>query len=249
VSDPLLDDLASGSTHARCRAALELGTRADPAAAEALIAAFKKESDDYVRETLVRALVRVGDLVVEPLISLLTSDNRQLRHHAAHALSKLRDTRAVDPLIAALGDPEPSVVYKAAFALGRIGDSRAIGSLIVLLDHTATEVRAAASDALEMIGQAAVPALVAAFDQGSAVVREQVVHLLATVAGPAAEEIAHRAAHDETAPVRMAGLATLAKVTGDQTVRAAASAALNDSDAGVRALASRLLKLSQADRS
>jgi HEAT repeat protein len=242
VIDPLLNDLASASTHARCRAALELGTRADPAAAEALMAAFTTESDDYVRETLVRALVRVGDHVVDPLISLLTADNRQLRHHAAHALSKLRDTRAVDPLIAAFGDPDSFVVYKAAFALGRIGDPRAIGSLIVLLDHTATEVRSAASDALEMIGQAAVPALVGAFDQGSAMVREQVVYLLGTIAPPVAEKIAHRAAQDDTALVRIAGLTTLAKVTGDETVRAAASAALNDSDAGVRAFASRLLR-------
>ena len=143
--DPLLGDLASASTHARCRAALELGTRADPAAAEALMAAFTTESDDYVRETLVRALVRVGDHVVDPLIRLLAADSRQLRHHAAHALSKLRHTRAVDPLIVALGDAESSVAYKAAFALGRIGDPRAIGSLIVLLDHAATEVRSAAN--------------------------------------------------------------------------------------------------------
>jgi len=227
VSDPLLDDLASASTHARCRAALELGTRADPAAAEALMVAFTTESDDYVRETLVRALVRVGDHVVEPLISLLSADNGQLRHHAAHALSKLRHTRAVDPLIASLGDPESSVVYKAAFALGRIGDPRAIGSLIVLLDHTATEVRTAASDALEMIGEAAAPALVETFDQGSAVVREQVVYLLATIAAPVAEEIAHRAAHDDAPLVRIAGLATLARVTGDENVRAEASAALD----------------------
>ena len=78
-----------------------------------------------------------------------------------------------------------------------------------------------------MIGPAAVPALVGAFDQGDAVVREQVVYLLGTIGAPVTEEIAHRATHDDTALVRIAGLATLAKVTGDETIRAEASAALN----------------------
>ena len=53
------------------------------------------------------------------------------------------------------------------------------------------------------------------------------MYLLATVAAPVAEEIAHRATHDDTALVRIAGLATLVKMTADEMVRAEASAALS----------------------
>tara|TARA_B000000460_G_C21378590_1_gene332805 strand:+ start:406 stop:630 length:225 start_codon:yes stop_codon:yes gene_type:complete len=51
---------------------------------------------------------------------------RSVRLHAAEALGKIGDERAVEPLIEALNDEEGHVRRGAAVALGRLGYERAV---------------------------------------------------------------------------------------------------------------------------
>ena len=48
------------------------------------------------------ALINMGDVVVEPLITALKDSDYSVRWYAAQALGKIGDARAVEPLIKAL---------------------------------------------------------------------------------------------------------------------------------------------------
>ncbi len=72
--------------------------------------------------------------------------------HAAIALGKIGDKRAVDPLIQVLkGKDWPVVRCAAAGALGELGDKRAIGPLTQASNDSEINVRLAAENALKKI--------------------------------------------------------------------------------------------------
>ena len=74
---------------------------------------------------------------IEGAITLLRSDDDQIRQFVAYLLGQAGDVRAVEPLIEALDDKNVGVRGAAANALGQIGDSQAIPYLLPLLkdDH------------------------------------------------------------------------------------------------------------------
>src|SRR5664279_3160442 len=89
------------SDAARERAAYLLGDIGDPRAVDALIAAFARETDRYIRLAVVRALGKIGDpRAIEPLIAALalpawTPDYCLL----VDDLARIGGERAVEPLI------------------------------------------------------------------------------------------------------------------------------------------------------
>jgi HEAT repeat protein len=88
---------------------------------------------------------------LEPLIHLLSDDDRFVRSRGAHALSMLGEP-AVGRLIRALNDGDPAVRWGAALALGKIKDVTAVEPLILLLADGQAMVRAEAAAALASIG-------------------------------------------------------------------------------------------------
>ena len=66
------------------------------------------------------ALVNVGTLAVDPLVGALHYEDPTVRKHAAWALGKIRDPRAIRPLIETLKDDDPRVRSHAAMALAEI---------------------------------------------------------------------------------------------------------------------------------
>ena len=86
-------------------------------------------------------------------IKALSDDDSDVRRHAAEALGKLGDKRAVDPLINALADDDSIVRRDAAEALGLLGDKRAVDPLIKALGDKEEWVRRTAAKALEQLGQ------------------------------------------------------------------------------------------------
>ena len=77
---------------------------------------------------------------------------RSVRLHAAEALGKIGDERAVEPLIEALNDEDASVRRGAAVALGRLGAERAVEPLIEALNDEEGHVRRGAAVALGRLG-------------------------------------------------------------------------------------------------
>jgi HEAT repeat protein len=75
-----------------------------------------------------------------------------MRAHAADALGKLGDPRAVPDLLRALEDKVDMVRGHAANALGQIGDRRAVSPLLDLLREPDMLIRWTAAEALGHLG-------------------------------------------------------------------------------------------------
>ena len=107
-------------------------------------------------------------------IKALSDDDFDVRRHAAEALGKLGDKRAVDPLINALSDDDFWVRLSAAEALGRLGDTRAVDPLIKMLSDDYSGVRRDAAEALGLLAdkRAVDPLIEALADNDSHVRRE-----------------------------------------------------------------------------
>lgn len=141
----------------RAEAARRLGEMG-PKAAEAVPALVELLADDAVAEDLGekiwnslslggagvgvdyearRALVKIGQPSVRPLIAALKDTRPRLRWNAALTLGEIRDPQAVAPLAEALRDADPMVRTWAAKALGDIGDARALDPLLVAMKEDA----------------------------------------------------------------------------------------------------------------
>ncbi len=88
---------------------------------------------------------------VEPMIKCLTSANWVLRMHAAKALGRIADERAVRPLIPLLMDPVKAVRVDTTDALAQLGRA-ALDCLLAALDHDQWMLRLHACEALGKMG-------------------------------------------------------------------------------------------------
>lgn len=87
-------------------------------------------------------------VLVEYLLKMVKSEDKNLRMNAAIALGRMGDERGADALIETLNDTSPKVRSAAATALGMIGDERATDPLLTLLEDNNIKVRRAALEAL-----------------------------------------------------------------------------------------------------
>ncbi len=87
-------------------------------------------------------------VLVNYLIKALKSKDKNIRMHAAIALGRIGDDRAVPHLIDALNDKSPAVRRAAAIALGMIGNNAAVDALLKRLNDEDVEVRKAALESL-----------------------------------------------------------------------------------------------------
>jgi HEAT repeat protein len=125
---------------ARVQVAFALGRLGDERAIEPLIDVLKRkaprrdeeramfekmpEQAEFLRRSAAKtldALVKIGPLAVEPLISLLKDENSYMRSFAAKALGELGDKRAVQPLVEVLKDEDEQVRKWATEALHKLG--------------------------------------------------------------------------------------------------------------------------------
>jgi HEAT repeat protein len=155
--DVLTAELRNPEASVRLSAALELGRNKATEAVPQLVSTLGDEDFD-VGDAAERALIAIGTPAVEPLISVLTTGGRDAKIHAASALGKLRDPRAVEPLIAVLRDPEDTEHWdNAALALGEIGDPRAVEPLVKMLATSNRSLRPFAIEGLSKISDPRVP--------------------------------------------------------------------------------------------
>ena len=170
-----------GDKNARIRSAFSLGAAARQEALPVLVEQLITEPDFFVRETLTWAVVRMGAAALPALLPLLEYADPAVRLQVVHTLSKLSEPRATAALLLAVQDPDAEVARRAVFALGQLGSSEALGGLIAALGQPSAEQRQSLTTALVQVGSAAVPALIEALDQPSALVRAQAADILGLI--------------------------------------------------------------------
>jgi HEAT repeat protein len=134
----------------------------DPRAAKALADALRTPTliERGSSGALESALVRLGELAVEPLLELLSAPDPEVRGRAADTLGEIRNPRAVELLAGLLADEagcgfrsdDPTVGMRAAYALQRIGEP-ARAALEAAVSSGSEAVRRRAQRALERLGQ------------------------------------------------------------------------------------------------
>lgn len=165
----LIDELISGEDE-RAEAAApqlaEFGQLALPALQQLL----SSERVDR-RWWAARALAAIPDAGVPPLlVDLLLDRDPSVRQCAALGLRIQPDDRSVPALVTALEDQDPLTASLASDALGTIGEA-AVQPLLEFLERGLPAARIEAVRALATIAdERAIPALVKALDEDSAVI-------------------------------------------------------------------------------
>jgi HEAT repeat protein len=129
------------------------------------------------------------DRVLAPLTASLGNQDWIVRMHAAKALGRIKDARAIGPLIPLLQDKVKAVREEVTIALAAMGEA-ALPSLLEALKHPEWLVRLHAVEALgkSRSADAVEPLLWALFNDHDQAVREDVVRALGDLADRRAME-------------------------------------------------------------
>ena len=153
ATQPLIDALVNDrNVDVRVRAARALGRLGGEEVVLPLVEALS-DSNSQVCVTAADALVEIGPVAVNPLVSSLKNEKVNVRCDSTRALGELGDVRAVGPLVDMLKDEWVNVRIYAVQSLGKLGDKRAVPALIkVLQDKEENDlVRAGSGAALGLI--------------------------------------------------------------------------------------------------
>lgn len=273
---PLTAALKDDREQVRWHAAWALGDTGDARAVEALLTALTdhtwgvrnaaaialdslnwQPADDTERALLavarhdwpenVQEVIQLGSTAVEPLMTVLKGDRRDMQEHAAKALGEIGDARAVEPLVAALNAYDESTRKAAAEALGQIGDSRALEPLVMVLKDV--YVKQAAVSALQQIDpdwknseavKRAVPAFVTALRDESTVARRGGASVLGLIEEAQAVGPLVAALKDKESDVREEVVKALAQI-GDMRALEPLVAMLKDEHYHVRQVTAEVL--------
>ncbi len=137
--------------------------------------------DDARAEQAAQALGGLGDAALPALRELVNDADADRRWWAARALAAVATPAAQPLLIAALDDPDGNVRACAAQGLGELGAGEAVASLVRCLADPSPFVARVAADGLARIGAPAVPALIAALQEGDVRTRAGAAHALSII--------------------------------------------------------------------
>lgn len=159
-----------------------------------------------LRATAAWLIRRLGDSrAAKALTTVLDDDSREVRYQAIIELGGVKAAEAVDALLRLLDDGDCSTRMVVAHALGEIGDGRAYAPLLALLIDRShpPDLRGQAAESLASLENRtdAVPALIAALDDGEAVVRFWAAFALGAIADRRALPALDRVAANDHAPV------------------------------------------------
>jgi HEAT repeat protein len=239
--DVLLSDLIHLDKNKRNQAALSIGASGNTLGLPGLLEQLALESDFFVRETLIWAVVRYGVTAIAPLTTMLADARVLARLLAAQTLGKIGDARAVPALISVLHDADLEVARRAIYALGQIADAGALTALLGLLNDPRQELRSTITKSLEQVGKANLAALAQALKHEHWQVREQVAEVLGLIGDKNAIPDLERAFNDSDARVRFALVTALGHMR-DSSVKPTLLTASHDTDVRVRTLALRLMQ-------
>jgi len=140
-----------------------LGNIADARAAAAILERLKDPELQF-RQAGVWALQRMGKSAVPVLVPGLKSADVNQRRCAAEGMIGTNDASSIPALQQALSDPDARVRMFAATALGWKGNTAALQALVGALSDRSWQAAEAAGGALASIGEAALPTLMAQFE-------------------------------------------------------------------------------------
>jgi HEAT repeat protein len=223
----------------------------DEACAVKLLIGVLREANWFRRWYATEALVRIGRTAVPPLVNALEDRDSNVRRHAARALGKIGEARAVRPLTAALSDGHEEVRREAAQALREIGNVVAVASFIETLHAREAHVRRFAVDSLMQTfrdqesnvrrhaadavadGASGVEALIAALRDSASTVRCGAAQVLGVIRDSRAVEALVQAINDPDPDVREAAVRSLIGARDRRSVEPLI-AALHDDNSEVR---------------
>ncbi len=146
----------------------------DDARTEEAVLALGHSSAENSRRSL-------DDAVLPPLRDLLVDADPDRRWWAARALAAVGTQAARDLLITALADPDPDVRACAVQGLGELHAEDAVAGLVRCLADPSPFVSRIAADSLAHIGPPAVPALIAALQEGEVLTRAGAARALSII--------------------------------------------------------------------
>ena len=177
---PISQVLGDKTLGRRYVAAWALGEIGEPAGIPALLQALN-DDDTEVRKYATRALIKLNQSAVEPLIAYLATAPPQGGAGAIRALGDIADLRALDPLLSQVNGVNREEVF---LALGKLKDPRAEGALLKGLTDPDWKVRMKAAMALGPVGSAAAVApLQITLEDDVHVVREWSARSLEVITG------------------------------------------------------------------
>ncbi len=155
ATEVLSTALAERDRRVRWGAASLLGNLGGEQAITALINTLDDEDAD-VRRSAVAALVKIGEAAIQPLLTALKEENRNMHGWnwfawIAYTLSEIGEA-AFQPLIAALKDQDDFARCWVANALGNIGNKQAVDVLNTALEDDEPLVRLSMAAALTKLG-------------------------------------------------------------------------------------------------
>jgi HEAT repeat protein len=155
--EPLITALESKDFHVWADAAKALGKIGDLRAIPSLINVLNTAKKFHIKGNIIRepaedALVKMGSSAVEPLISALSHEDKNVCIMAVSVLGKIGDRRALAPLMDSLHDGEGEMRQAVVAALGVLGDNRAMDVITKCLKDENRNVQKTAARTLDKIG-------------------------------------------------------------------------------------------------
>lgn len=170
----LLIALKSTRKQVRKRAIKTLSAIRDPRAIGSLIEALDEFS--WLSK---RALKKIGEPAVGPLIAALKHPRRKVRIQATDALLRLKARRAVAPLVVLAREKDTELRMSALYVLGKLGYPQALDVLLEAASDEKPKVRKIALRALAMIkDRRAVKPLIKALGHKNGYIRRKAAEAL-----------------------------------------------------------------------
>ncbi len=145
---PLLKALQDKNPHVRQAAAVALGRLYEARAVVPLALVLHRPGE---RQTAVRSLRQLGNLVINPLDTASKHPSSEMRQAAVTAMGEIGDLWAVQSLLFALQHHDPATRAAAAQSLVKLGRPAAV-AVTSLIQNVDPEVRLIAVETLKKIG-------------------------------------------------------------------------------------------------
>lgn len=165
----------------RQRAAIALGSLVTPDRASQIAQLLWRESDFFVRESLVWVLARIPQAALPYAVAALTDERAEVRVRAVHLVGKIGDPSVVSAVLPLTADADDDVAAKARFALTRLGDPAAIPALLAYLGRGGDERRTELTRDLATFGEAALPYLQERLEHHDQGVRKHAAWVIAVI--------------------------------------------------------------------
>jgi len=232
IADPssveALTLMLSNASQARRVAALRaLGHIGSDAALDGVVAVLRLEHGD-LDEQATLALADAGPGQIPRLLNMLESDEPRITDAACKALCLMGNV-AVEALTAQAQSRAEAEATRAITALSTMRSPAALGALVQMLIGSDYTLRPKAEAVLVTVGDAAVPALVSALQQGNVNTQRAIIKALGAIHTQEAAMALASVASAGPKPVARAALQALAEAPTEEAAPALL-AALSDSD-------------------